>query len=152
LNIVEVTTEEIPLPSWAESLERYAIKVLDFLGKDRWEVTILLCNNHFIKDLNVRYRNRNEATDVLSFEAGTWYIDAQEQRWYSAGDLVISLEALQENCQYFNVTPDEELRRLVIHGILHLNGMDHHTNEITEQMIQYQETILKELKEEHIFR
>jgi probable rRNA maturation factor len=66
------------------------------------------------------------------------------------GDIVISLESLAENSGYFHVSQDEELRRLLIHGILHLDGYDHDTNEGTEPMLQLQERLLAELAGEYI--
>jgi probable rRNA maturation factor len=65
-------------------------------------------------------------------------------------DIVISLDTLKENARRFNVSEDEELRRLLIHGILHLDGMDHKTNEETEPMLLLQEEIITEFAEERI--
>jgi probable rRNA maturation factor len=99
---------------------------------------VLFCNNLYIKKLNAQYRNKDEATDVLSFPLGETGPDGQ----YLAGDIVISLDALDENSRYFNVTQDEELRRLLIHGILHLSGADHDTNNGKEPMLETQEALL----------
>ena len=83
------------------------------------------------------------------------------------GDIAISMETLAENAEYFKVHQDEELRRLLIHGILHLDGMDHkknieHKNSMEHQnsmnkindkaepMLQLQEKILADLAGEHI--
>ena len=64
-------------------------------------------------------------TDVLSFENGEEYTDDQGDSWKSVGDIVISLETLPKNAQYFEVSCNEELKRLLIHGLLHLHGLDH---------------------------
>jgi probable rRNA maturation factor len=87
---------------------------------------------------------------VLSFELGAAFEDEGGETRYTAGDIVISLETLEENARYFNTTEDEELRRLLIHGILHLNGMDHETNDKTEPMLELQEAILTRLAGESI--
>jgi rRNA maturation RNase YbeY len=60
----------------------------------------------------------------------------------AGGDIVISLETLKTNAAYFHVDEDEELRRLIIHGILHLAGFDHPTNNPEEPMLVLQEKIL----------
>jgi probable rRNA maturation factor len=99
---------------------------------------VLFCNNRYIKSLNTQYRNKDEATDVLSFPLGETGPDGQ----FLAGDLVISLASLEENARFFKVSADEELRRLLIHGILHLSGYDHKTNEAKEPMLIEQEKIL----------
>jgi probable rRNA maturation factor len=145
MNRVEVNAEEVPLPAWAAAAEDYALKVLEKLGKDRWDLSILFCGDNCIRALNARYRRKDEATDVLSFELGeTLAGDGGEER-FLPGDIVISLESLRENARYFEIPEDEELRRLLIHGILHLNGMDHESNEKTEPMLELQEKILADL-------
>jgi probable rRNA maturation factor len=82
---------------------------------------------------------------VLSF-----FLGETRRGRYFPGDIVISLETLEENAAYFKVEPDEELRRLLVHGILHLDGMDHETNEKGESMLQLQEKVLAELAGERI--
>ncbi|MDR1446509.1 MAG: rRNA maturation RNase YbeY [Treponema sp.] len=149
MNRASVKAEEVPLPSWTEALETFSFKVLSALGKDRWILSFLFCSNSFIKSLNARYRKRDEATDILSFPLGET-LDEDGQEFYLPGDIVISLEALEENSRFFGVSGDEELRRLVIHGILHLDGMDHQSNDSGEAMLRLQEDLLLKLKEEHI--
>jgi probable rRNA maturation factor len=145
MNRVEVHAEEVPLPGWTDSLIAFALKVLDSLGKTEWDLSILLCNDAYIRSLNSRYRALNEPTDVLSFSLGETVRDADGVTRYLPGDIVISLETLEENARYFRVNEDEELRRLVIHGILHLDGMDHEDNESFRPMLRLQEELLEKL-------
>jgi probable rRNA maturation factor len=142
MNRVEVNAEEVPLPVWAAAAEAYVLRVLEKLGKDRWNVSVLFCGDRYIQSLNAQYRRKDEATDVLSFELGETPAGGD---WFLPGDIVISLESLRENARYFEIPEDEELRRLLIHGILHLNGMDHESNEKTEPMLELQEKILADL-------
>jgi probable rRNA maturation factor len=141
MNRVEVHAEEVPLPDWTGTLVQYALNVLDSLGKDNWDLSILLCNDPYIRSLNAQYRAKDEATDVLSFILGETVEEGGETR-FLPGDIVVSLETLRENARYFQVTENEELRRLVIHGILHLNGMDHADNDLTQPMLRFQEELL----------
>jgi probable rRNA maturation factor len=144
MNRVAVNAEEVPLPPWTAELARYAEKALCCLGRDNWDLSVFLCGNRYIRSLNAQSRDRDEPTDVLSFALGTAVDDPQGQR-YLPGDIVISLETLRENARYFQVSQDEELRRLLIHGILHLDGMDHLTNAETEPMLRLQEELLLRL-------
>jgi probable rRNA maturation factor len=143
MNRVEVHAEEVPLPAWANSLITFAITVLDSLGKTNWDLSMLLCNDARIRSLNAQYRNLDEPTDVLSFSLGETVRDEDGCMRYLSGDIVISLETLKENARYFHVNEDEELRRLVIHGILHLDGMDHEDNEPFRPMLRLQEELLE---------
>ncbi|MDR0597334.1 MAG: rRNA maturation RNase YbeY [Treponema sp.] len=151
MNRVEIRAEEVPLPPWSEQANNFALKVLDRLGRDRWDLSMLFCNNAYIRTLNARFRNIDESTDVLSFALGSSYADETTgELRFLPGDIVVSLETLEENARYFRVPRDEELRRLLIHGILHLDGMDHQTNEGAEPMLKLQEQILAELSGETI--
>ena len=152
MNRIEISAEEAPVPLWRDSLKKYALKVLDRLGRDKWDLSILLCGDRTISDLNSRYRGKPEATDVLSFNfnEGGGGPPAPRGRFVSAGDIVISLDTLKENAARFKISEDEELRRLLIHGILHLDGMDHRTNKATEPMLRFQEQILTELARERV--
>jgi probable rRNA maturation factor len=150
MNHVEVNAREITLPSWSSSMCCYALKVLEEIGRDSWELSILLCGDKTITELNSQYRNISEPTDILSFNLGETIQDAGRQV-YLPGDLVLSLDTLRENAKYFQTSEDEELRRLIIHGILHLDGMDHSTLDENEPMLILQEKILNTLNNEHIF-
>jgi len=147
MNKVLFRAEEVPLPSWAKEADGFIQKVLQALGHTNWEVSVLFCSNRYIKTLNAQYREKDEPTDVLSFDLGE--TDSGTGR-YVAGDIVVSLDALEENARFFNVSADEELRRLLVHGILHLAGEDHDTNEPEEPMLKSQEEILARLAGERI--
>ena len=149
MNAVYVSAEEIPLPSWSTLMSSFAVKVINEIKRDNWELSILLCDDKTITELNSRYRDKNEPTDILSFNLGETVKDG-EKTVYLPGDIVISLDTLHENASYFKIPPDEELRRLIIHGILHLDGMDHDTINQNEPMLVLQEEILNILKNERI--
>jgi len=150
MNRVEVSSGDAPEPLWSKSLQRYAIKVLEKMGRDKWDLSILLCGDKTIAALNAQYRGKAEATDVLSFAMNDGGGVPASQARILPGDIVISLDALKENARRFKISEDEELRRLLIHGILHLDGMDHRTNKETEPMLRFQEQILTELAQERI--
>jgi len=139
----EVSDAASPLPAWSKSVKSYVNRVLKTMGKNDWELSLLFCNNLYIKSLNAQYRNKDEPTDVLSFPLGE---KSQDGR-YLAGDIVISVDALEENTRFFNVSAEEELHRLLVHGILHLAGEDHATNRAGEPMLETQEKILASVTE-----
>jgi probable rRNA maturation factor len=125
-------------------VKEFMLKVLDVLGKDKWEVSVLFTGDAFIQKLNRDYRGKDEPTDVLSFAQ----VDSKEAfpdkggRFY-AGDIVISMETLAKNAEYFGISVNEELKRLLVHGLLHLSGMDHENNDVDQPMLVKQEKILK---------
>jgi probable rRNA maturation factor len=153
MNRVDFSAAEVPLPPWKSRAKSFILKVLKILNRDGWDLSVLFCGSGYIQSLTARYRNKNEATDVLSFafgETAGFPAKGEKGNRYLPGDIVISLENLEENALHFGVSGDEELRRLLIHGILHLDGMDHGTNKPAEPMLQLQEKILTELSGERI--
>jgi len=145
MNKVIINADEQEPPSWSKNASRFAKKALDILEYDRWELSVLFCGDKKIKKLNRQYRNKNEATDILSFNLGET-VKNRGKETFLAGDIVISLDTLRKNAKYFKISFDEELRRLLIHGILHLSGMDHKTIKKNEPMLILQEKILNKLK------
>jgi probable rRNA maturation factor len=90
------------------------------------EVHVLLADDATLKRLNKTFRGKNKATDVLSFPAGPSTVffgepDAPE----FAGDLAISLETAARQAARFGHTLFDEVRILLLHGLLHLAGFDH---------------------------
>ena len=110
-----------------------------------------------IQELNASYRNIDSPTDVLSFENGEDYTDEEGNEWFQAGDIAISLETLAKNATYFEVTENEELKRLLIHGVLHLNGYDHGEEHIEKnvepvcEMLKIQKNMMKKMETENLF-
>ena len=137
-------------PDWLEKVSPFVTKVLERLDIDNWELSILFCRDPFIQTLNKQYRDIDSPTDVLSFEQGDEYIDDEDITWYNAGDIVISLDTLLKNAEQFGVTEDDELKRLLVHGVLHLDSMDHEDNSPEQEMLQFQEHLLAGFSGERI--
>ena len=142
--------EDILVPEWfsEEKIKNYVEKVLQELKFDGEEISILFCDDAEIQNLNKSYRNIDSPTDILSFENGSEYED-EDGKWLEAGDIAISFETLPKNAEYFKVSENEELKRLLIHGCLHLNGYDHGEEHIEsgvepkDEMLCIQENALK---------
>ncbi len=142
MNVVDLGFRDVVEPAWLDKAEAFAQDILSLLGKKDWELSILFCGDEFIRELNREYREKDEATDVLSFSQGDEIVDAEGEKRFLAGDIVISLETLPRNADYFQVDSDEELKRLIIHGILHLSGLDHEDNDPSRPMLVRQEELV----------
>ena len=150
MNRIEVAVEGIEEPAWISAFIAFAGKVLVRLGRDGWDLSFLLCDDATMKSLNSQYRSKDESTDVLSFAPGETVRDEEFGDRWVAGDIAISLDMLAGNAEYFGVSQDEELRRLALHGILHLDGNDHEDNDPERPMLRLQEEIMAELTGERI--
>jgi probable rRNA maturation factor len=91
------------------------------------EVSITLCDNEYIKNLNAKHRNKDSATDVLSFPMYDFNTEELfgEDEVVSIGDIVISLERAKEQAKEIGNTFLEEVAFLAVHSTLHLLGYDH---------------------------
>lgn len=85
----------------------------------RGSVNVMITTSHELKKLNRRFRQKDEPTDVLSFPA----LDQTPIR--SAGDIAVSADIAAKNARLLGHSAAEEVKILVLHGILHLKGYDH---------------------------
>ena len=149
--------EDLEKPIWFDNVEKFVLLAMEKLNFTNEEVSILFCNNSYIQELNNSYRNINSPTDVLSFENDYEY-EEDGIVWKTVGDIAISIEMITENAKYFNTTDNDELKRLLVHGLLHLNGMDHGEEHIENgiepkcKMLILQEQILKEMCDQIIIK
>ena len=79
------------------------------------EISIILCSDAQLLDINKQYLQHDTYTDIVTF-------DNSEQAEMIAGDIFISIDRVRENAAAFGVTEKDELHRVMIHGILHLCG------------------------------
>ena len=97
------------------------------------EISVLLCDDLFITELNRTYRKKNEPTDVLSFGQLSDGVPLPEH-YYVLGDIVISMETVEKRCNAEKPAMKEELRLLFCHGLLHLLGWQHGTDTECKRM------------------
>lgn len=145
MNRIEIDTKDLEPPSWLSDLESFAVGVLRALDIKNMEISLLLTGDQQIRELNRDYRGIDAPTDVLSFcqIEGDMPMPVSEEGTVYAGDIIISMDSLASNAEYFQVDREEEMKRLTIHGILHLAGYDHETNDAEEPMLQVQEQLVR---------
>lgn len=110
--ITENSSETVP---WKKRLETLGRKLLMEEGLNS-NVNVILCSDETIRKLNCQYRHLDRVTDVLSFE---WHEP------YLLGEIYISKEQVKRQAPTYGNTFYEELKRVYVHGLLHLAGYDH---------------------------
>jgi probable rRNA maturation factor len=106
------------------------------------EITLVLCDNNFIKELNSKYRGIDGPTDVISFPMNDSTI-IQEPL---LGDIVIAIDIAKENCLETQLTLCKEVTYLFVHGLLHLLGFNHESSKIIEEeMYDIQDKMMMQL-------
>lgn len=110
------------------------------------ELSISIVRNEEIKELNIMYRQINEATDVLSFALQDDFNNEIEVKDPSIplilGDIIISLDRAKEQAKEFNHSENRELGFLSIHSLLHLLGYDHMNQNDEQEMFDKQNELL----------
>ena len=102
------------------SLERFVTRARRAIGL-RGGITVLITSSREMRSLNGRFRGKKKATDVLSFPP-------QFRSPRFAGDIAISGEIASENARRLGHSPADEIKILALHGVLHLAGFDHESD------------------------
>lgn len=105
---------------------------------DNARITIVFVEDEYIRTLNKRYLGRDRATDVLSFGVN----EGNASDGDMLGDVYVSLDRTREQAVRYGVSLIDEVKRLVVHGCLHLLGYDHHTDRDRRIMRQKEEAYL----------
>ena len=142
---VEVVLEGVRVPAGVRRMARFCGKALRAAGYSQWEVAVMLCADARIQDLNGRFRGKPVPTDVLSFPR-----DEGRTGDPVCGDIAVSLDTLARNAERFGTSQNEEMKRLLVHGLLHLAGMDHGSGK-RGTMLALQEKLLLGLRSERIY-
>ena len=121
------------------SILEYGEKKLNMNGN----FSLSFVDSQEIQSLNRDYRAKDEVTDILTFsqEDGEEFPSFTDEKEYGA--VFINLDRMKENAHEFSSSEREELLRLCLHGLLHLTGHDHATNDFEkEEMLILQEQLL----------
>lgn len=151
LNFITQVEEDV-MEKAVQTIEE-SVKVL--LPDVKTNVALTICDDEYIKELNQQYRNKNTATDVLSFPLlsadapgkvsyAPTDIDPDTQE-LMLGDIVISLEKAIVQAEEYGHSLERELCYLSVHSVLHLVGYDHMTEADKKLMRAKEEEILKYL-------
>jgi probable rRNA maturation factor len=107
------------------AVKRRAEQTMVAAGCDSSELSVLLCDDRVIQDLNREYRGRDAPTDVLSFPMNDGVFSNPNPQLL--GDVVISVETAARRAKKIGIETIDEVTTLMIHGVLHLLGYDHNT-------------------------
>jgi rRNA maturation RNase YbeY len=102
-------------------------KVADKEGFKIKNLNYIFCSDVYLHKINVDYLDHDTFTDIITF-------DNSEDENTLEGDIFVSIERIKENSQTLNTVFDEELKRVIVHGLLHLCGYDDHSVEDKAEM------------------
>lgn len=104
-------------------------------GASITEINYIFCSDPFLKQVNIDYLQHDYFTDIITF-------DNSEEEGVLEGDIFISIDRIRENSTDYSDTFDQELRRVIIHGVLHLIGYRDKSDSEQKQMRQKEDQYL----------
>jgi rRNA maturation RNase YbeY len=115
---IRFQSENVPFPGTIKKREtaNWIKSVAAGYGKKVGELSYLFCDDQKILEMNRHYLKHDFFTDIITFD----YTEGE----IIAGDIIISLETVRSNSQKYQTAYEEEVRRVIIHGILHLCGLN----------------------------
>lgn len=119
--------EEKKVKKWLTALIEEQRKHVGTIG-------YLFCDDEFVLDANQRYLNHDTYTDIITFD----YVEGD----LISGDIMISIDRVRDNAEKFNVSFDDELHRVIAHGVLHLLGQGDKTDTEAAEMRKKEEYAL----------
>jgi probable rRNA maturation factor len=117
--MVEVVNRQRRLKLDTDAWTTFADKALDAIGQSESSATIAFVSDKRIRELNRQFRGVDKATDVLSFPA---------EEKFNLGDIAVSVDTAAVQAKENGLTFDDEIAQLILHGLLHLCGYDHETD------------------------
>ena len=125
--MIQYIAEGVELPLLKnQKINRWIIDTAAGYNRRVGDIAYIFCSDEKILEVNKQYLNHDYYTDIITFDYSDGVV--------ISGDIFISTETVQTNAEEFNVSFDIELRRIIIHGVLHLCGQDDQTPELRAEM------------------
>ena len=119
----------------AEKVRKWIFEVVQRRQKRVGNISYLFCGDEYLLGVNQQYLNHDTYTDIITFD----YVATD----LISGDIMISVDRVKENASSFNVSFEQELHRVIIHGVLHLLGQgDKSEAEAVEMRRQEEEALM----------
>lgn len=97
-----------------DAFRKWLMQVIDSEEKEVEEISYIFCDDEYLHKINLQYLDHDTYTDIISFDNSVGNI--------LGGDIFISTERVQENSREYNASFEEELKRVMAHGVLHFCG------------------------------
>ena len=121
-----------------EAVQQWISECIDAHGFTEGELNYIFCDDEYLLKLNVEFLEHDTLTDIISFDYTLGKL--------VSGDIFISIERVKENAKKFTQTLDNELNRVIIHGVLHYMGYTDKTNNDKVKMRAEEDKCLKLFK------
>lgn len=117
-----------------QEVRAWIVKVIRHFKKEEGDLSYIFCSDKYQLEINKSYLNHHYFTDIITFN----YNEGNT----IAGDIFISIDTVRANADEYKVTFEMELKRVMIHGILHLIGFNDKTDDQQEEMTRKEDEAL----------
>ena len=125
--MIEIINRQRSKPINAKPLRELGERALRTIGSRKQAATIVFVSDAAIRKLNNQFRGKDQVTDVLSFPSEAEPFEAENQS--QLGEVVISVQRAADQAKQNRLTFSNEVEQLILHGLLHLCGYDHETDD-----------------------
>lgn len=108
-------------------IKQKIIEMSSMEGKSVGDINIIICSDPYLYDMNVEHLDHHYNTDIITFD----YCESKQE---VSGDLFISIDTVKSNAKRYGTTGYNELKRVILHGVLHLIGYNDKTDEQQAEM------------------
>lgn len=122
-------------PQNSHQIRKWLNSVILDKGYSEGTINYIFCNDEYLLNLNQKYLNHDTYTDIITFDYNRSKV--------ISGDIFISIDRVTENAKKFKESFESELHRVIVHGILHLCGIDDKTTEEGKKMREEEQSYLK---------
>ena len=125
-----------------KNLQKIGEDFLNCYNKSEYNVSLAIIDDKKMQEINLKYRDKDKTTDVLSFES----TEEEKENDKFLGEILISYSQVEKQAQEFKKEFEDELNFIFVHGLLHLLGYTDEINENREEMIDLGNKFLQNLK------
>lgn len=115
-------------------IKKWIAEVVKRDGKKLGDLGYIFCDDEYLLQVNIEYLNHDTYTDIITFD----YVEGD----LISGDMMISVDRIRENAKTFGVAFEQELHRVIIHGVLHLLGNGDKSEKEAKKMRKLEESAL----------
>ncbi|GAA4830545.1 rRNA maturation RNase YbeY [Algivirga pacifica] len=112
---------------YEEKVKQWIVQVIEDYSFSIEEINYIFCSDEYLHKINVEYLDHDTYTDIITF-------DNSDQESTIASDIFISIDRVKDNAESFSGSVEDELHRVMIHGVLHLLGFKDKTEEEATEM------------------
>ena len=151
MNSINYFFEEIKEFKHAIPPKKWIKRCLVSEEKEPGVINFIFCSDTYLQSINKKYLNKSYFTDVIAFNNTPPNFIKSHDKHIVFGEVFISIERIRENQKLYKTTFSQELKRVMIHGVLHLLGYSDQSFEEKKNMSKIEENILKEISWEALF-